>query len=223
MSLDPIAQSQLYHNFADQRSFRGIPNFWDVVSNLPFALFGLLGLSFSLKQRQSEAPLSWILFFVGVSLVAVGSSYYHLNPDNNSLVWDRLPMTIAFMALFVGLLSEYVNPRFEKRLLLPAIIIGISSVLYWHISDDLRFYAWIQLAPLLTILSLLILFRSRYTHIRYLFVVLALYLLAKVTETYDKEIFTATFEQFSGHSLKHLLATMGTFSLYLYMRDRVRN
>jgi len=42
MSLDPIAQSQVYHNFADQRSILGIPNFLDVASNLPFFIFGIL-------------------------------------------------------------------------------------------------------------------------------------------------------------------------------------
>ena len=40
----PIPQSQIYHGFADQRTLFGIPNFWNVVSNLPFVLVGAAGL-----------------------------------------------------------------------------------------------------------------------------------------------------------------------------------
>ena len=42
--LPPIAQDPTYHQFADQRTLLGIPNFWNVVSNLPFVLVGAMGL-----------------------------------------------------------------------------------------------------------------------------------------------------------------------------------
>ena len=42
--LDPISQDQAYHNFVDLRSWLGIPNTLDVLSNLPFAIVGILGL-----------------------------------------------------------------------------------------------------------------------------------------------------------------------------------
>jgi len=42
--LPPIAQDPSYHQFADQRTLLGIPNFWNVVSNLPFVLVGTMGL-----------------------------------------------------------------------------------------------------------------------------------------------------------------------------------
>jgi hypothetical protein len=38
---------------------------------------------------------SWTLFFAGVTAVGVGSTYYHLNPDNATLVWDRLPVSLS--------------------------------------------------------------------------------------------------------------------------------
>ena len=130
-------------------------------------------------------------------------------------------MTIGFMGLFIGLLTVYVNDKIERWFLAPAIILGISSVVYWHYSDDLRFYVWIQLVPLLTIITVLIIFKSGFTHQRYLFIALACYLLAKVTEIYDREIFRFTHEQFSGHSLKHLLAALGTFNVYLLLKKRL--
>ena len=220
MSLEPISQDQSYHDFADKRSFIGIPNSFNVTSNIPFALFGIIGLVFSLKHRQWEARWSWIVFFTGVTIVCIGSGYYHWNPNSNTLVWDRLPMTIGFMGLFIGILSEYLNPKIERLFLVPAIILGFSSVVYWHYVDDLRFYYWIQLIPLLTIPVVLILFKGRYTHRKYLVLALIFYLLAKFTEVYDEKIFSLTYEQISGHSLKHLLAALGPFSIYLMLKKR---
>ncbi|MGA8921400.1 MAG: hypothetical protein WB540_21920, partial [Pseudolabrys sp.] len=38
--LPAIAQDQSYHEFADQRTLFGIPNFRNVVSNFPFVAIG---------------------------------------------------------------------------------------------------------------------------------------------------------------------------------------
>jgi hypothetical protein len=40
----PIPQIQSYNDFADQHTILGIPNFYDVVSNVPFLIVGVLGL-----------------------------------------------------------------------------------------------------------------------------------------------------------------------------------
>lgn len=224
MSFDKISQTQSYHNFADKRAVLGIPNFLDVMTNVFFALFGFMGFLFCFRKRQDEAPWAWIVFFFGVTIVSLGSGYYHWNPNNMTLVWDRLPMTIGFMGLFIAILSEYVNPKIERYFLIPAILLGFSSVVYWHLSDDLRFYYWVQLIPLLTIPIAMIVFKSKYTHQRYLIFALIFYLLAKITETYDKEIFAAMYQQVSGHSLKHILASLGPLSIYLMLKKRrVRN
>ena len=220
MSFDPIRQDPAYHDFADKRAVFNIPNFFNVMTNTLFAVFGIIGLNLCLTIKQNEAPLSWIIFFLGVTIVCFGSGYYHWNPNNSTLVWDRLPMTIGFMGLFIGVLSEYVNPKIERYFLIPAILVGLSSVIYWHYSDDLRLYVWVQLIPLLAIPVVMILFRCKYTHQRYLIFALIAYLLAKFSEVYDKEIFSLTVEQFSGHSLKHLFASMGAFLIYLMLNKR---
>ncbi|MBE0436734.1 MAG: alkaline phytoceramidase, partial [Methylomicrobium sp.] len=39
-----IPQDRFYHEFADQREMLGIKHFFNVASNLPFILVGLLGV-----------------------------------------------------------------------------------------------------------------------------------------------------------------------------------
>lgn len=180
----------------------------------------LLGLVFSLKNKQTVAPWSWVIFFFGVSLVCFGSGYYHWNPNTDTLIWDRLPMTIGFMGLFIGILSEYVSPKIERRLLIPAVVLGFSSVVVWAYTDDLRFYFWIQLVPLLTIPLALILFKGAYTLQRFLVYALVFYILAKLAELYDKDIFDLDSGIISGHSLKRILAALAALSLYLMLKRR---
>jgi hypothetical protein len=207
LSHDPLQQHAGYHRFADQRVVFGVPNFFDVSSNIAFLLVGVAGVLF-LARRTVSLRFAWLTFFLGVAIVSAGSGYYHANPNDGTLVWDRLPMTIAFMGLFAAILGEYVDERLGKILLVPAVLLGLFSVLYWRWFGDLRFYFWIQLIPLLTVPAVMILFRSRYSHGWVLLVALALYGLAKVPEAYDGEIFALTRQLFSGHTLKHLFAAL---------------
>jgi hypothetical protein len=101
----PIHQPVGYHELADQRPLLGIRHFWNVVSNLPFLLFGLMGLQL-LRRRKEEAGAAWAALFAGSVAAALGSAWYHLNPDNTTLMWDRLPIGIAFMGFFTALLVE---------------------------------------------------------------------------------------------------------------------
>jgi len=105
VAVGPIPQDPNYHLFADARTFFGIPNFNDVVSNLGFALvgaFGTLALAGGMRaaifERSADAR-PYLIFFVGIALVSVGSVYYHWAPSNERLFWDRLPMSIGFMAI----------------------------------------------------------------------------------------------------------------------------
>ncbi len=93
-------------------------------------------------------------------------------------------------------------------------------MLYWHWFDDLRFYYWIQLIPLLTVPAVMALFRPRYSHQWLLLLALACYVLAKISEAYDREVFAFSRSLFSGHSLKHLLAASGCFSVLVMLKTR---
>ena len=96
--ISPIAQDQAYHLFADQRSVLGIPNFWNVMSNLPFLLVGVAGISFVHRNVRDPLRNLWLVFFAGIFVTAFGSGYFHLAPNNGTLAWDRLTMTIGFMS-----------------------------------------------------------------------------------------------------------------------------
>ena len=42
--VEPIAQNEEYHNFIDSTKIFGVPNFLNVISNLPFLIVGLIAL-----------------------------------------------------------------------------------------------------------------------------------------------------------------------------------
>ena len=216
----PMPQGKGYHFFADTRTCLGIRNFGNVASNLAFLLAGIIGAIGCYRDRKVGARLSWMVFFTGVALVFAGSVYYHATPNDDTLVWDRLPMTLAFMGLFAALMSEHLGAQFERPVLIPALVIGVASVVWWRYTDDLRLYIWVQLAPLLAIPFLLTMFPGRHTHRAYLLYGLVFYALAKVAEHYDRETYALTSLFISGHSVKHLLAAMAPLFLYLMLKRR---
>ncbi|MBH0210122.1 MAG: alkaline phytoceramidase, partial [Nitrospira sp.] len=136
----PSPQDPAYHRMADERHFFGIPNCLNVLSNLPFAFVGLLGLVTVFRLKTGKAPLfgdpwerwPYAVLFAGIGLTTVGSAYYHLSPDNTRLVWDRLPMTFGFMGLLTAILTERVGLRTGRLLLGPLLLLGVGSVVYWY-------------------------------------------------------------------------------------------
>ncbi|NOR29041.1 MAG: alkaline phytoceramidase [Lutibacter sp.] len=208
--LSPIIQNEDYHNFSDTNTIFNIPNFWNVISNIPFLIVGVLGL-FKLKSITNYKA-QYLIFFLGVSLVSFGSSYYHLYPTSDTLIWDRLPMTIAFMALFSIIISEFINREIGQKTLIPALIIGGLSVLYWVVFKDLRFYALVQFYPLLAIPVILVFYKSKYNLTSGYWMLLIAYVIAKILEHFDSEIHNFL-TIISGHSLKHIAAAVGIFIL----------
>jgi hypothetical protein len=228
-SIPRFPQPATYHNFADHRGWLGIPNFGDVVSNLGFALVGILGL-YAMLRRPSQIRFldqrekwPYLIIFFGLLLTAAGSSYYHLAPDHARLVWDRLPMTIVFMSLVAALIAERISMRVGLWLLPFLLAIGVASVVQWRWSElngrgDLRFYAGVQLYAMLAVI-LAIFLKSRYTRGSDLAVLAAFYVLAKLTETFDSEIFS--FGHFvSGHTIKHIAAAVGSYWILRMLEKR---
>ncbi len=221
--LDPIAQDVNYHNFADERTMYAVSNFWNVISNVPFFLVGIYALS-QLKTMlyEEEMHAAFVLFFVGVSLVAFGSGYYHLSPNNETLVWDRLPIVMAFMALLTIVISEFISLKEGKKLLYPLLVLGVFSVLYWAYSDDLRLYIFVQFYPILVIPFLLLFFNASFTLRHGYWYLLLCYVLAKVFEHYDHAIYEML-GMISGHSLKHMVAALGLYILVRVFMTRERD
>lgn len=230
--IPPIAQDKNYHNLADHRIIAGIPNFFDVTSNLAFLLVGVLGLwklvqihedrsRFVLKQEM----IPFAVAFAGTILIFLGSAYYHWAPSNETLVWDRLPMTLAFMGIFSIVLGDRISVKTGTNFLIPLLIVGAASVAYWNVTEqlgrgDLRAYALIQFLPVLLIPVMLALFPARYSGTRYLIEMIGWYMLAKVFEFLDAAIWNWTGGLIAGHSLKHLIAALGIYALVRYLKHR---
>lgn len=234
LSGPPLPQDTAYHAFADGRTLLGVPNALNVLSNAPFVAVGVFGLWFVLGRRslRPDGPFAtpaerwpYVLFFLGVGLTGFGSAYYHLEPTNERLLWDRLPMAVAFMSLFAAVLAERVNRKLGLTLLPVLVAAGLASVLYWHATEqrgrgDLRFYYFVQFYPLLALPLLLLLFPPRYTRTLDLFLALGWYVVAKYCEhPLDAPIFDRT-HWVSGHTLKHLAAALAAAQILWMVRAR---
>lgn len=226
--IDPIAQDPAYHRFVDQRRFLSIANALNVLSNLPFVIVGVAGLLFIKRHGERVAPHAqgaWQVFFFGIFLTAFGSGYYHLAPDNGALIWDRLPMTIGFMSFVAIVIGEYLSVRAAKLALVPLLLVGAASVLFWAYTEslgrgDLRAYAVVQFVPMLLIPLVVLLYRRRSDLSPYIVGMIGFYIGAKVLEYYDGQVFAAV-GLLSGHTLKHVFAALAPASiLYGLMRRR---
>lgn len=214
----PIPQWAHYHDFADARAWRGVPNLWNVLSNLPFALVG----GWALWRWRREAPvgaLAWRGFGAALVLTAFGSSCYHWAPDNTRLVFDRLPIAWACAALTCGFLAQRVDVRWAGVApLVTAWGMATASVLYWWFTEqhgvgDLRPYLLVQFLPMVLVPAALWMRMAprgsapgACVSDRAWWTVLALYGLAKLAESADAPVFEALSHMTSGHVLKHLLA-----------------
>ena len=224
MALPPLPQPPEYHQFADQRALLGIPNFFNVSSNVAFLLVGAAGVAVLLRNRTQHAsrppldpPVRWsyLVLFAAVALTCVGSAYYHLAPDNSRLTWDRLPMSVGFMALLAAMISERIQPRAGMALLGPLVLVGIASVMYWHWGEtagagNLWPYVAVQSFAIIAVLLIIFLFPPRYSRGTDFLVAVVLYALAKGAEVYDHEIFAAG-QIVGGHALKHLFVALAIF------------
>ncbi len=213
--LDPIPQDPAYHAFADDARLLGVPNFWNVATNLPFLFAGLAGLARAQRLSDAMLGLHYRVFCIGVALVAFGSACYHFDPSTPALVWDRLPMTVAFMALFAAVLMDRVSMPLGRSLLWPLVALGIASIAWWVHTElagrgDLRPYALVQFLPMLLMPLMLLLSRGGSLGTASLWASLGAYGAAKLAEHFDAAILDAT-GIFSGHSLKHLFAALGAW------------
>jgi hypothetical protein len=208
--LSPMKQDPHYHEFADTCAHMGIFNFHNVFSNILFTVFSFLGFRHYLHDKKGRG-ISWLVFLIGVFLVAPGSAYYHYNPTNQTLIWDRIPMTMAFMGLTAFAFTEVFQLKREWPVLLLFLAIGFYSIFHWIIFNDLRIYGWVQLTPILVYLYMAIFLPTPSLRPKYLGVAVLFYLLAKATEHND--LFIYNLLGYSGHSLKHILASFSVFSL----------
>ncbi len=219
-----------YHEFADQRTILGIPRAFDVLSNALFLVVGTWGLEFLLEPRsrasfvEKQERLPYLLFFAGVTLTGIGSAYYHLAPGNSRLSWDLLPMALCFMSLLAATIVERISPRAGLSLLPALVIFGFASVGFWQFGElcgqgDYRYYLFTQYFPVIAIAAIIILFPPRYTLSRDLFLGFVFYVLAKIVELLDQQIYSRE-RIVSGHTLKHLSAGLACYWILRMLKLR---
>jgi hypothetical protein len=227
----PLPQPLTYHNFADRRTLLGMPHMLNVWSNLPFLVVGVWGMIWMWRNPtvgfvQPDERWAYWIYFLGLALTGIGSSYYHANPNNETLVWDRMGLAMTFMALFTAIVAERLAWQLSAWLVGPMVLLGVGSVLYWHWTEtqgtgDLRFYFVVQFFPLIALPMLMLFFQPRYTRTGDLVASLACYGIAKLLETFDPNIY-AQAGLVSGHTLKHLIAGLSAyFILHMLQRRRV--
>ena len=208
LAYGPIAQLTDYHKFADTTARFGIPCFGDVVSNIGFALVALWGWfagAVSSSERRGES-FGYQLFLIGIFLTAFGSAWYHLAPDDARLVWDRLPISLACAGLLSGVWGD-THRRSDGLVTLGLLgVFAVAGVAWWSITGDLRPYLALQVATLVLVPLWQWLSGSPRADRAAFGLAMIFYVLAKLAEMYDHQI-GVFLGGFTGHTLKHLLAT----------------
>jgi len=224
ISYGPISQPQEYHDFADDREFLSIPNALDVMSNLAIVYPGILGLVL-VYERRNESEISddevsiQITLFSGMILTFAGSVWFHLDPNDSTMLWDRLGMSVVIGSCISLLIHDMYDRNLAGNIHLPIVVISIISVLWWPVFDDLRFYFIIKHHPFI-LFPILLLFGNRiYDKVSGYYWGLSMFILATIFEFTDLKIFEIT-GFISGHTLKHIFAGIGLWFIMAMIRDR---
>ncbi len=211
-----VPQDQAYHDFADRRPFLGVPHGLNVMSNVGFLVAGVWAF---LRVARTGLP-GWelaavLLYGAGLVLTALGSAWYHQAPTSETLVWDRLPLSLLFPTVFAVAVGDRVSVAAGRALLAPLAVAAVGSVVYWNLTDDLRPYALAQFLPMLLIPLMLALLPGR-RRAAYLVAGVGVYGVGKIAELADRAIF-ALGGVVSGHTLKHLLGAVAAGLILLWM------
>lgn len=182
-----------YHNFAGGRS-----NLMNLVSNL--ALF--IPAGYLIYRERTISLLS--IHIIGLALT---SMYYHTNPNDTTI----LPDMYFVISIYTLCLSYFVSPTVG----IVVYLVGVLSVLYY---EDIRFYQ--ALKVIIPLVTAYLVYRGN-THIEYIFPILFLSVVVRLSEFNDREIYHATNNLLSGHSLKHITASI-TILLICHLLYKIR-
>ncbi|MBZ5523011.1 MAG: hypothetical protein LAP21_12300 [Acidobacteriia bacterium] len=185
---------------------------------MPFLVLGLAGLFRLLiaRDRMRNPPGSpLVVFMLSLIMVGMGSIFYHWSPSTDHLLWDRLPIAVCLAAFACAMANVYSGARIGSVLLVPAVLVAVSSVLYWHVSlvhghEDLRPYIAVQVCS--AIWAGLVVFSrpAQNAGIAGLRLALIAYTVARIFELFQQQIYNASGVDL-GHPLKHLLVAFAAF------------
>jgi hypothetical protein len=223
-----LANAQLHphgHPFVDARALGPLPNAVDVLSNLPFALFGAWGL-WRLGRCSAVLPapqrLAAGVFFTGLLCTFAGSSYYHWAPDALGLMLDRIGMGVAFAGVLGLAVAERVSARAAAATTFVTCVSAMLAAATCAATGNVLPWACIQFGGMALVLAAAFLKpEHRAVGVRWL-PLIALYALAKLLEAGDEWVFHATGELVSGHSLKHVAASLAVLPVLAALRGAAR-
>jgi hypothetical protein len=227
VAFGPLPQDPAYHMFADMRTCFGfIPRAGDVLTNLAILAAGVYGFAVSPRfdVTPDERPAATLLV-VGTFLTAAGSAYYHWDPRNATLVWDRLPMMLIIPPILALVLADRVNEAYARRALVPLTAFGLASVLWWSLSaalgmEDVRLYLIVRVLLVVAVLVLVVSRPSRYTGTGWLVAAIVGEAAMITFERLDHQIFALTGGIASGHNLKHLTVGIALACVFTWLTRR---
>ena len=191
--MDKILLPQSYHNFSDKRTILGIPNGFNVLSNFAILIPAII---YYRKRNKNN------LLFIHLFLLAIASSYYHFNPSDETIFWDFLMIATTSMIIF-----NMINENKNEGLF---YLFGILSVIYWKMTGDLRLYLLILICvPLYIIFK----YYKNITLRKYIITFIITFILARLFEHSDNFTYQLTNQQISGHTLKHIIGSIGILSI----------
>jgi hypothetical protein len=210
------------HAFIDARSFLGIPNCLDVLSNLPFLFAGVWGLLLLRRHPQTVAThRAAQVFFIGLILTCFGSSYFHWAPTGFTLMVDRLGMAVAFAGVISLAAGQRLGDSVAKHATPALLLLAPAAAIVAFVGSNVLPWAVVQFGGIALIVWLA-LQKQREGASLNLWALIAWYALAKVLEAKDEEVFHLTQGIVSGHSLKHVAACMAAWPVISWLLSKSR-
>ena len=221
--LPAIGQDPHYHRFADQRNWLGVPSAANVLSNLAFVVVGILGahtlLSTTRVHLSGATAIALWCVAVGFVLTGIGSGWYHRQPNDPTLAWDRLPMTLVIAGVVGAAVAQRISERAAILALVALIVAGADSVLYWRASGNLTPYAVFQFGAIGTLLALLLVTRAERDPFAWGWIA-GWYCFAKAAELGDQAVWQWSGGIVAGHAIKHLSAAAAGAAMFYSVRKR---
>ncbi len=228
--LNPDRVQQLLHSlgmhahtganvFADARRWMGIPNAADVLSNLPFAAMGFWG--FMALRAQASHPQRGALqvFFLGLWLTTAGSILFHITPNNQTLLWDRAGMAVAFAGVLGIAAGQGISLKAGREAVWLTLYAAVAALAVWATTQDVLAWSLVQFGGMGLIVASACGQHVTGSGVRVnLWALIGFYMLAKCLESFDSAVFEASGHAISGHTLKHLTASLGALPVILSLR-----
>ncbi len=218
----PEMDSNTYFNFADHRNILGIPNALNVLTNIFFFISGFIGIKLSFKNRNRINKFqftNYLLFSLAILFTSFGSSYFHLSPNSETLIWDRLPMSVAFSSLISMIIADRLSSKSGAWVLAILIPYGLFTVLgYGYHFISIRPYIFLQFGSILFVGLIIAFLKEEKISNSALWACLGFYTIAKIFEFLDSFVFDLT-SIISGHSLKHFFAFLAVHKIIMTLRE----